>query len=85
VNDYWLTTVNSTTPAHGKDDEEATSPPASTEVDDVDDDNFEAFTKVKGKAIEEYRGEGEDWDMPVNVDTADGIDLDAGVKEPVSL
>jgi hypothetical protein len=80
-----LTTVDSTTPAHGKDDEEATSPPASTEVDDVDDGNFEAFTEVEGEAIEEYRGEGEDWDMPVDVDTAGGIDLDAGVKEPVSL
>jgi hypothetical protein len=80
-----LTTVDSTTPAHGKDDKEATSPPASMEVDDVDDGNFEAFTEVEGKAIEEYCGEGEDWDMPVDVDTTGGIDLDARVKEPVSL
>jgi hypothetical protein len=43
-----LTTVNSTSPAHGEDDNEdseAISPPGSTEVDDVDDGAFEAVAE----------------------------------------
>jgi hypothetical protein len=80
-----LTTVDSTSPAHGEDDNEdseAISPPGSTEVDDVDDGAFEAVAEyddfrhplslengeedIVGKAIEEYREEGEDMDMDVN-------------------
>lgn len=95
-----LTIVASTSPAHGEDDiedEEGISPPASTEVDDIDGGDFEPLTEYDGvlptvslengeegsmgEGIEEYREECEDMDM--EVDAAGGIDV--GVTGPVSL
>ena len=89
-----LTTVDSTSPIHGEDhieDEEVISPPASAEIDDVDDNGLEAFAEDEGnlcplslehgeeddiEAIEEYRGEDDGEAIEEFHEEGEGWDMD---------
>jgi hypothetical protein len=99
-----LTTVDTTRltrDENNNDDEGGLSPPASTEVDDVDGGDFECLTDDEGllhpqpldycdeevecEEIEEYDEEGAAKDWSMDVDAAGGIKVDARENGPVSL